>query len=115
MVQSLVISFDVSVSQRLPFFDNTLDIVHSMHFLSNWIPDAMLEFTLYDIYRVLRPGGLFWLDRFFCLGSQLNQTYVPMLDRVGFRNLRWNAGMKLERGIDKNEWYFSALLEKPMT
>jgi hypothetical protein len=23
--------------------------------------------------------------------------------------------MKLDRGIDKNEWYFSALLEKPMT
>ncbi|KAI5593127.1 hypothetical protein POPTR_004G231100v4 [Populus trichocarpa] len=110
-----LISIHVSVSQRLPFFDNTLDIVHSMHVLSNWIPDAMLEFTLYDIYRVLRPGGLFWLDRFFCLGSQLNQTYVPMLDRVGFRNLRWNAGMKLDRGIDKNEWYFSALLEKPMT
>ncbi|KAJ6715600.1 S-ADENOSYL-L-METHIONINE-DEPENDENT METHYLTRANSFERASE SUPERFAMILY PROTEIN [Salix viminalis] len=103
------------VSQRLPFFDNTLDIVHSMHVLSNWIPDAMLEFTLYDIYRVLRPGGLFWLDHFFCLGSQLNQTYVPMLDRVGFRSLRWNAGMKLDRGIDKNEWYISALLEKPMT
>ncbi|KAH8509915.1 hypothetical protein H0E87_007724 [Populus deltoides] len=110
-----LISIHVSVSQRLPFFENTLDIVHSMHVLSNWIPDAMLEFTLYDIYRVLRPGGLFWLDRFFCLGSQLNQTYVPMLDRVGFRNLRWNAGMKLDRGIDKNEWYFSALLEKPMT
>ncbi|CAK7357238.1 unnamed protein product [Dovyalis caffra] len=32
--------------KRLPFFDNALDIVHSMHVLSNWIPDAMLEFTL---------------------------------------------------------------------
>ncbi|KAK1566934.1 hypothetical protein Q3G72_006280 [Acer saccharum] len=110
-----LISMHVSVSQRLPFFENTLDIVHSMHVLSNWIPDAMLEFTLYDIYRVLRPGGLFWLDHFFCLGSQLNETYVPMLDRVGFKKLRWNAGMKLDRGIKKNEWYFSALLEKPMT
>ncbi|KAH7576079.1 hypothetical protein ACOSP7_003833 [Xanthoceras sorbifolium] len=110
-----LISMHVSVSQRLPFFENTLDIVHSMHVLSNWIPDAMLEFTLYDIYRVLRPGGLFWLDHFFCLGSQLNETYVPMLDRVGFKKLRWNAGMKLDRGKEKNEWYFSALLEKPMT
>ncbi|KAK3031325.1 hypothetical protein RJ639_035231 [Escallonia herrerae] len=48
-----LIPMHVSVSQRLPFFENTLDIVHSMHVLSNWIPDAMLEFTLYDIYRVL--------------------------------------------------------------
>ncbi|WRX27115.1 Methyltransferase type 11 - like 10 [Theobroma cacao] len=110
-----LIPIHVSVSQRLPFFDNTLDIVHSMHVLSNWIPDAMLELTLYDIYRVLRPGGLFWLDHFFCQGSQLNQTYVPMLGRIGFKKLRWNSGKKLDRGVDKNEWYFSALLEKPKT
>jgi SAM-dependent methyltransferase len=109
-----LISIHVSVSQRLPFFENTLDIVHSMHILSNWIPNAVLEFTLYDIYRVLRPGGLFWLDHFFCLGSQLNNTYSPMLDRIGFKKLRWNSGRKLDRGVDKNEWYFSALLEKPM-
>ena len=110
-----LISMHISVSQRLPFFENTLDIVHSMHVLSNWIPDSMLEFTLYDIYRVLRPGGIFWLDRFFCFGSQLNETYVPMLDRIGFKKLRWNVGMKLDRGVKKNEWYFSAVLEKPMT
>ncbi|KAH6772619.1 hypothetical protein C2S52_004575 [Perilla frutescens var. hirtella] len=109
-----LIPMHVSISQRFPFFENTLDIVHSMHVLSNWIPDAMLEFTLYDIYRVLRPGGLFWLDRFFCFGEQLNASYVPMLERVGFNRLRWNTGMKLDRGIQKNEWYFSALLEKPM-
>lgn len=110
-----LIPMHISVSQRLPFFENTLDIVHSMHVLSNWIPDSMLEFTLYDIYRVLRPGGIFWLDRFFCFGSQLNETYVPMLDRIGFKKLRWNVGMKLDRGVNKNEWYFSAVLEKPMT
>ncbi|XP_044487881.1 probable methyltransferase At1g29790 [Mangifera indica] len=110
-----LIPMHVSVFQRLPFFENTLDIVHSMHVLSNWIPDAMLQFTLFDIYRVLRPGGLFWLDHFFCFGSQLNETYVPMFNRIGFRKLRWNTGMKLDRGIDKNEWYFSALLEKPMS
>ncbi|XP_039172869.1 uncharacterized protein LOC104452440 [Eucalyptus grandis] len=110
-----LISMHMSVSQRLPFFENTLDIVHSMHVLSNWIPDTMLEFALYDIYRVLRPGGLFWLDHFFCEGPQLNGTYVPMMERVGFKKLRWNAGRKVDRGPQKNEWYFSALLEKPRT
>ncbi|XP_022714468.1 uncharacterized protein LOC111274078 [Durio zibethinus] len=110
-----LIPIHVSISQRLPFFENTLDIVHSMHVLSNWIPDATLELTFYDIYRVLRPGGLFWLDHFFCQGSQLNQTYAPMLGRIGFKKLRWNFGKKLDRGSNKNEWYFSALLEKPMT
>ncbi|EHA8589337.1 putative methyltransferase PMT21 [Cocos nucifera] len=75
----------------------------------------MLEFALYDIYRVLRPGGLFWLDHFFCIGKQLNTTYVPTFDRIGFKRLRWNAGRKLDRGIEMDEWYLSALLEKPVT
>ncbi|XP_047961471.1 probable methyltransferase At1g29790 [Salvia hispanica] len=102
----------VSISQWLPFFENTLDIAHSMHVLSNWIPDSMLEFALYDIYRVLRPGGFFWLDRFFCARWQLDEMYMAMFDRVGFKRLRWNTGMKLDRGIQKNDQYFYALLEK---
>nr|XP_010930345.1 uncharacterized protein LOC105051544 [Elaeis guineensis] len=110
-----LVPIHISIAHRLPFFDNTLDIVHSMHVLSNWVPDIMLEFALYDIYRVLRPGGLFWLDHFFCIGKQLNSTYVPMFDRIRFKKLRWNAGRKLDKGIDKDEWYVSALLEKPMT
>jgi predicted methyltransferase len=78
--------------------------------------DSMaLEFALFDVYRVLRPGGLFWLDHFVFPGAQLNATYAPMLDRVGFRKLRWNTGRKLDGGAEKNEWYLSALLERPMT
>ncbi|KAK7844598.1 hypothetical protein CFP56_010724 [Quercus suber] len=37
-----------------------------------------------------------------------------MLDRIGFKKLRWNASKKLDCGIHKNEWYISALLEKAM-
>ncbi|WOL04467.1 hypothetical protein Cni_G13188 [Canna indica] len=110
-----LVAMHLSVAHRMPFFDSTLDIVHSMHVLSSWVPDVVLEFALFDIYRVLRPGGLFWLDHFFCLGDQLNATYVPMFQRIGFRKLRWHAGRKLDRGLEKNEWYLSALLEKPMT
>lgn len=110
-----LISMHISIAHRLPFFENTLDIVHSMHVLSNWIPDMVLEFALFDIYRVLRPGGLFWLDHFFCFGTQLNATYVPMFDRIGFRKVRWSAGRKLDKGVERNEWYISALLEKPLT
>ncbi|KAL6857141.1 hypothetical protein ACP4OV_018523 [Aristida adscensionis] len=108
-----LVPMHLSVAHRLPFFDDTLDVVHSMHVLSSWIPDVMLEFTLFDVYRVLRPGGLFWLDHFFCHGTQLDLTYVPMFERIGFKKLRWNAGRKLDRGIEKDEWYISALLEKP--
>ncbi|KAL6659553.1 hypothetical protein ACP70R_003593 [Stipagrostis hirtigluma subsp. patula] len=108
-----LVPMHISVARRLPFFDGTLDVVHSMHVLSGWIPDVALEFALFDVYRVLRPGGLFWLDHFFCHGAQLEVTYVPMFERIGFKKLRWNAGRKLDRGIEMDEWYISALLEKP--
>ncbi|RYQ96397.1 hypothetical protein Ahy_B08g092146 [Arachis hypogaea] len=106
-----LIPIHLSISQRLPFFENTLDIVHSMEFIGNWLPETMLEFLLYDVYRVLRPGGIFWLEHFFCFGSQVNGTYLPMFDLgstdldgtlveslilMGFR--RMNVGFCFEEG-----------------
>ncbi|ERM99805.1 uncharacterized protein LOC18427844 [Amborella trichopoda] len=107
-----LVPLHLTVAHRLPFFQGTLDIVHSMHVLSNWVPEVMLEQVLYDVYRVLRPGGLFWVDHFFCLGPQLNRTYVPMFVRIGFRQLRWTVGRKADKG--PHEVYLSAILEKPM-
>ncbi|KAL7229512.1 hypothetical protein ACSBR2_008090 [Camellia fascicularis] len=46
----------VSVGSRLPFFDNTLDIVHSTLFLDGWIGIELLQFVLFDWDRVLRPA-----------------------------------------------------------
>ncbi|KAI5648131.1 hypothetical protein M9H77_34136 [Catharanthus roseus] len=109
-----VIPLYMSISQRLPFFDNTLDIVHSMHVLSNWIPTTLLHFLFFDIYRVLRPGGLFWLDHFFCVGEQLEQVYAPLIESIGFNKVKWIVGRKLDRGPELREMYLSALLEKPL-
>ncbi|KAK9118271.1 hypothetical protein Scep_016364 [Stephania cephalantha] len=109
-----VVPMYLSISQRLPFFDNTLDIVHSMHILSNWIPTKVLHFLLFDVYRVLRPGGLFWLDHFFCVGEQLEEEYRPVIESVGFKKAKWVVGRKLDRGPERKEMYLSALLEKPL-
>lgn len=109
-----VVPLYVSISQRLPFFDNTLDIVHSMHVLSNWIPATLVHFLLFDIYRVLRPGGLFWLDHFFCVGDQLEEVYGPLIESIGFKKVKWVVGRKLDRGPQFREMYLSALLEKPL-
>ncbi|OEL14784.1 hypothetical protein BAE44_0024193 [Dichanthelium oligosanthes] len=108
-----VVPLYVSVAARLPFFDNTLDIVHSMHVLSGWIPPAALQFALFDVYRVLRPGGFFWLDHFFC-GEAEMAAYVEVVESVGFGKLRWVTGRKLDRGPEMKEMYLSALLEKPL-
>ncbi|KAM7267809.1 hypothetical protein ACFE04_009975 [Oxalis oulophora] len=109
-----VLPLYMSISQRLPFFDNTLDIVHSMHVLSNWIPTDLMHFLMFDIYRVLRPGGLFWLDHFFCIGDQFEKVYKPLIESVGFNKLKWVVGRKLDRGPERDEMYLSALLEKPL-
>ncbi|CAL5324941.1 unnamed protein product [Camellia sinensis] len=47
----------VSVDSRLPFFDNTLDIVHSTLFLDGWIGIELLQFVLFDWDGVVRPKG----------------------------------------------------------
>ncbi|KAF7096273.1 hypothetical protein CFC21_098244 [Triticum aestivum] len=114
-----LVPLHVGQARRLPFFDGTLDVVHAGRELtSDWMvpgDGVAMEFALFDVYRVLRPGGLFWLDHFVFPGAQLNATYAPMLHRVGFKRLRWNAGRKPDGGVEKNEWYLSALLQKPMT
>ncbi|CAO2186681.1 unnamed protein product [Urochloa humidicola] len=107
---------------RLPFFDRTLDLVHAG---AGGLGDLAvggvggggmmtMEFALFDVYRVLRPGGLFWLDHYPCpAGAEANATLAPMmLGRVGFRKLRWNAA-RGKKGKEE-QWYVSALLEKPM-
>lgn len=42
---------------RLPFYDNTLDIVHTMH-ATKYLPLIEFEEMLFDWDRVLRPGGV---------------------------------------------------------
>ena len=114
IAQRGVLPFFMTIGQRFPFFDNTLDIVHSMHVLSNWIPFDFMEFIFYDIDRVLRPGGILWLDHFFCIQSELDTKYAPLIRLVGYSELRWDVSKKLDRGPEKHEVYLSALLEKPL-
>ncbi|KAG2581157.1 probable methyltransferase At1g29790 [Panicum virgatum] len=103
-----LVSVHVTAAHRLPFFDRALDVVRAR--AGGLGGGVMLEFALFDVYRVLRPGGLLWLDQFPCPRAQVNATLAPMLGRVGFKKLRWNTGP----GKEKNQWYVSALLEKPM-
>ncbi|XP_071937325.1 probable methyltransferase At1g29790 [Coffea arabica] len=62
----------LTINQRLPFFDNTLDLIHTTMFLDGWIDFVLLDFVLHDWDRVLRPGVVLWIDSFFCLEEDLN-------------------------------------------
>ncbi|KAL8166374.1 hypothetical protein V2J09_007873 [Rumex salicifolius] len=78
----------ITPNQRLPFFDNTMDLIHTNAFLDGWIDFLLLDFVLFDWDRVLRPGGLLWIDR--------------------YKKHRWAIAPK-----SKDEVYLSAVLEKP--
>ncbi|KAK1279565.1 hypothetical protein QJS04_geneDACA004779 [Acorus gramineus] len=97
----------VSLNQRLPFFDNTMDLIHTSVFLDGWIDLQMMDFMLFDWDRVLRPGGLLWIDKFFCSRKDLDD-YMYMFLQFRYRKHKWVVSPK-----SKDEIYLSAVLEKP--
>ncbi|XP_010544422.1 PREDICTED: uncharacterized protein LOC104817043 isoform X3 [Tarenaya hassleriana] len=100
----------LTVNQRLPFFDNTLDMIHTTRFLDGWIDLILLDFVLLDWDRVLRPGGLLWIDSFFCLKEDLND-YLEGFRALRYRRHKWVVVPKRDK--DEREVFFSAVLEKP--
>ncbi|KAM6584619.1 hypothetical protein CsatB_011621 [Cannabis sativa] len=100
----------LTINQRLPFFDNTLDLIHTTRFLDGWIDFVLLDFVLYDWDRVLRPGGLLWIDSFFCLKDDLDD-YLESFKMLRYKKHKWVVVPKLDR--DDREVFFSAVLEKP--
>ncbi|KAM1038750.1 hypothetical protein ACFX15_032723 [Malus domestica] len=97
----------VTLNQRLPFFDNTMDMIHTSGFLDGWIDLQLLDFILFDWDRILRPGALLWIDRFFCVRKDLDD-FMYMFLQLRYKKHKWAISPK-----SKDEVYFSALLEKP--
>jgi SAM-dependent methyltransferase len=100
----------LTINQRLPFFDNTLDLIHTTRFLDGWIDFVLLDFVLYDWDRVLRPGGLLWIDSFFCLKEDL-YVYLEAFKMLRYKKHKWIVVPKIDK--DDKEVFFSAVLEKP--
>lgn len=100
----------LTINQRLPFFDNTLDLIHTTRFLDGWIDFVLLDFVLYDWDRVLRPGGILWIDSFFCLKKDLND-YLEAFKMLRYKKHMWVVVPKIDK--DDREVFFSAVLEKP--
>ncbi|KAG9145627.1 hypothetical protein Leryth_027034 [Lithospermum erythrorhizon] len=96
-----------TLNQRLPFFDNTMDIIHTSGFMDGWIDLLLLDYILFDWDRVLRPGGLLWIDRFFCNRKDLDD-YMYMFLQFRYKKHKWAIAPK-----SKDEVYLSAVLEKP--
>ncbi|GJS39486.1 putative S-adenosyl-L-methionine-dependent methyltransferase [Tanacetum coccineum] len=101
----------VSIGTRLPFFDSTLDLVHTTLYLDGWIDLELLEYVLFDWDRVLRPKGVLWVDRFFCKKEDM-EAYINVFEKLGYTKVIWKVVAKKDKVDD--ELYLSAVLEKPL-
>ncbi|CAN4126773.1 unnamed protein product [Withania somnifera] len=103
----------LSVDHRFPFHDNVFDLVHAGNVLDVGGRPEKLEFLVFDIDRVLRAGGLFWLDNFLCSNEDKKNALTRLIERFGYKKLKWVVGEKIN-GSGKSEVYLSAVLQKPV-
>ncbi|XP_022151416.1 uncharacterized protein LOC111019353 [Momordica charantia] len=102
----------LSLDHRFPFYDNVFDLVHASTRLDIGGKPEKLEFLMFDIDRILRAGGLLWLDNFYCANDEKKKFLTRLIERFGFKKLKWVVGEKSEAG--KSEVYLSAVLQKPV-
>nr|GLL48129.1 uncharacterized protein LOC113714873 [Ipomoea trifida] len=103
----------ISLDHRFPFYDNVFDLVHVGNGLDVGGRPEKLEFLMFDIDRVLRTGGLFWLDNFYCQSDDKKKALTRLIEAFGYKKLKWVVGEK-SNGSGKSEVYLSAVLQKPV-
>eukprot|EP00850_Spirogloea_muscicola_P015496 SM000119S25639 [mRNA] locus=s119:147678:150443:+ [translate_table: standard] len=97
--------------QRLPFFDGTLDLIHQMHSVHE-LPQPELKLLLLDWDRILRPGGLLWIDNYY-KSKQEMPSFLAVFEMLSYVKLEWRVFDKTSATFAAEEQYFSAVLEKP--
>ncbi|KAL6216231.1 hypothetical protein ACLB2K_009457 [Fragaria x ananassa] len=100
----------LSLDHRFPFYDNVFDLVHAASGLDVGGKPEKFEFLMFDIDRILRPGGLFWLDNFHCANEERKKDLTRLIERFGYKKLKWVVGVDTASG----SIYLSAVLQKPV-
>lgn len=103
----------LSLDHRFPFYDNVFDLVRAANGLDVGGRAEKLEFLMFDIDRILRAGGLFWLDNFLCTSEEKKRNLTHLIERFGYKKLKWVVGERVNGG-GKSEVYLSAVLQKPV-
>ncbi|XP_061356548.1 probable methyltransferase At1g29790 isoform X2 [Gastrolobium bilobum] len=105
----------LSLDHRFPFYDNVFDLIHAASALDVGGKPEKFEFFMFDIDRVLRAGGLFWLDNFYCANEEKKQALTRLIESFGYKKLKWVVGEKVDSvGSGKSEVVLSAVLQKPV-
>ncbi|XP_027094803.1 uncharacterized protein LOC113749573 [Coffea eugenioides] len=103
----------LSLDHRFPFYDNVFDLIHAANGLDVGGRPEKLEFLMFDIDRILRAGGLLWLDNFYCSNDDKKTALTRIIEQFGYKKLKWVVGEKIN-GSGKAEVYLSAVLQKPV-
>ncbi|KAL9663801.1 hypothetical protein QQ045_019192 [Rhodiola kirilowii] len=103
----------LSLNHRFPFYDGVFDLIHAASGLDVGGRPEKLEFLMFDIDRVLRAGGLLWLDNFYCANEERKKALTGLIERFGYKKLKWVVGDKVDKA-GKSEVYLSAILQKPV-
>ncbi|CAI5491863.1 unnamed protein product [Closterium sp. Naga37s-1] len=99
---------------RLPFYDNTLDIVHATNAIKSMPSPAEFEEVLFEWDRVLRVGGVMWFEEFTASAAEM-PSYLSVLDLLKYRQLHWSlTPAKAMIGKPAGTVILHCLLEKPM-
>lgn len=104
----------LSLDHRFPFYDNVFDIIRGSSLLDVGSKVEKLEFLMFDIDRVLRAGGLFWLDNYNCSSEDKKKDLMRLIERFGYKKLKWVVGEKTDNVSGKSEVVLSAVLQKPV-
>lgn len=105
------------MDHRFPFYDNVFDLVRATNTLDDDVgkKQEKLEFLMFDADRILRAGGLFWIDNFYCANEEKKIALTRFIERFGYRKLKWVVGEKVDSfGSGKSEVVLSAVLQKPV-
>ncbi|URD74115.1 hypothetical protein MUK42_09137 [Musa troglodytarum] len=104
----------LSPAQRFPFYDSVFDLVHAINALDERAAPRRSSSSCSTIDRVLRAGGLFWLDNYLCADDDRKRTVTRLLERLGYKKLKWAVGERADASSSgKTQIRLSAVMQKP--
>ncbi|KMZ61807.1 S-adenosyl-L-methionine-dependent methyltransferases superfamilyprotein [Zostera marina] len=114
---------EITPEQRFPFYNSVFDLVHTTNLFTGeeekdeFHPER-LEFLMFDIDRILRQGGLFWLDNYHCADARQKTAVTTLIEKFGYKKLKWVVGEKTKQDLPSGKrnskiLLLSAVLQKP--
>ncbi|GJP43810.1 hypothetical protein CLOM_g3222 [Closterium sp. NIES-68] len=106
-----LVPLHVPLKARQPFFDNTLDIIHSAQSV-RYFSVLELEELMFEWHRILRPGGIIWIELLTAPKSKMKQ-YVVVINMFKYKQLYWDISPVEDPRKSKSHEYLNCVLEKP--